>query len=336
MVKIALDCMGGDFAPGPIVKGAELAVKENIAHVVLLGDEKAIKTHLGTSKDIEILHTNTTVEMHESPSTALRKKKDSSMNKAFELVKAGNADAVVTAGNSGAAMAFAIFTLGRIHSVDRPAIATLHPTVNEGTSLLIDSGGNVDCKPMHLIQFAIMGDAFAKSVIGIKKPRVGLLSNGEEETKGNELTRETNSILKYMDINYIGYVEGTDIYNGKVDVIVSDGFVGNVALKVAEGIADSLNAFFKIKINSSIKNRMGYMFLKDVFQELVRKTDYSEYGGAPLLGVDGICIICHGKSNEKAIKNAIVMAKKFAEKGLNQSIKETISGYQSINRLKEK
>ncbi|MCX7966570.1 MAG: phosphate acyltransferase PlsX [Syntrophorhabdaceae bacterium] len=336
MVKIAIDCMGGDYAPGPIVKGAELAVHENIAHVVLLGDEKAIKSYLSTSKDIEIVHTTAAVEMHESPSVALRKKKDSSMNKAFELLKAGHVDGVVTAGNSGAAMAFAIFTLGRLHSVDRPAIATLHPTIDEGTSVLIDSGGNVDCKPMHLVQFAIMGDAFAKSVLGIKRPRVVLLSNGEEETKGNDLTRETNILMKYMDINYIGYVEGTDIYNGRADVIVSDGFVGNVALKVAEGIADSLNAFFKKRITASIKNKMGYMFLKDVFQELSKKTDYSEYGGAPLLGVDGICIICHGKSNEKAIKNAIAMARKFAEKGLNQSIKETISGYQSINREKEK
>lgn len=336
MVKIALDCMGGDFAPEPIVKGAELAVRENIAHVVLLGDERTIKSLISTTKGVDIVHTTSVVEMHESPSTALRKKKDSSMNRAFELLKEGKVDGVVTAGNSGAAMAFAIFTLGRVNYVDRPAIATLHPTVNEGTSVLIDSGGNVDCKPMHLVQFAAMGDAFAKSVLGLNKPRVGLLSNGEEETKGNELTRETNELLKHMDINYIGYVEGTDIYNGKADVIVSDGFVGNVALKVAEGIADSFNAFFKKNIESSAKHKIGYMFLKDVFYELAKKTDYSEYGGAPLLGVDGICIICHGKSNEKAIKNAIAMAKKFAEKGLNQSIKETISGYQSINRLKEK
>lgn len=336
MVKIALDCMGGDYAPAPIVKGAELAVKEDIAHVVLLGDEKLIRSHLGTFKNIEIVHTKTVVEMHESPSIALRKKKDSSMSKAFELLKSKEVDGIVTAGNSGAAMAFAIFTLGRLHSVDRPAIATLHPTIHDGTSVLIDSGGNVDCKPTHLVQFAIMGDAFAKSVLGIKTPRVGLLSNGEEETKGNELTKETHAILKYTNLNYIGYVEGTDIYNGKADVIVSDGFVGNVALKVAEGIAESLIAFFKKRITGSIKNKMGYIFLKDVFQELVKKTDYSEYGGAPLLGVDGICIICHGKSNEKAIKNAIIMAKKFVEKGLNQSIKETISGYKSINREKEK
>ncbi|MCX8110104.1 MAG: phosphate acyltransferase PlsX [Syntrophorhabdaceae bacterium] len=336
MVRIALDCMGGDNAPGEIIKGAEQAVMDNIAELVLVGDEGAIKSTLGISKGIEIVHTTTSVEMHESPSVALRKKRDSSMNRAFELLKAKYVDAVVTAGNSGAAMGFAIFTLGRFDSVDRPAIATLHPTVNEGTSILIDSGGNVDCKPVHLVQFAIMGDAFAKSVLGIANPRVGILSNGEEESKGNELTRDTNNIMKFMGINYIGYVEGADIYNGNADVVVCDGFVGNIALKVAEGIAESLNIFFRQKISRSLKNKMGYMLLKEMFQELTKKTDYSEYGGAPLLGVDGICIICHGKSNGKAIKNAIFMAKQYAEKGLNDSIKNTIKGYQTINRAKER
>ncbi|HOL05342.1 MAG TPA: phosphate acyltransferase PlsX [Syntrophorhabdaceae bacterium] len=336
MVKIALDCMGGDYAPGEIVRGAEQAVRDNIAELVLTGDERAIKSFLGVSKGIEIVHTASSVEMHESPSVALRKKRDSSMNRAFELLKAKYVDAVVTAGNSGAAMGFAIFTLGRFDSVDRPAIATLHPTVNDGTSILIDSGGNVDCKPVHLVQFAIMGDAFAKSVLGIAKPRVGILSNGEEESKGNELTRDTNNIMKFMGINYIGYVEGADIYNGNADVIVCDGFVGNIALKVAEGIAESLNAFFRQKISRSLKNKMGYMLLKEMFQELSKKTDYSEYGGAPLLGVDGICIICHGKSNGKAIRNAIFMAKKYAERGLNDSIKDTMKGYQTINRAKER
>ncbi|HOV90942.1 MAG TPA: phosphate acyltransferase PlsX [Syntrophorhabdaceae bacterium] len=336
MVKIALDCMGGDFAPQVIVKGAELAARDNMAELVLVGDEDAIKSSLGISKGIEIVHTTSSVEMCESPSTAIRKKRDSSMNKAFELVKARYADAVVTAGNSGAAMAFAIFTLGRLPSVDRPAIATLHPTVNDGTSIVIDSGGNVDCRPVHLVQFAIMGDAFAKSILGIPRPRIGILSNGEEESKGNELTRDTNNIMKYMDINYLGYVEGTDIYNGKADVIVCDGFVGNIALKVAEGIAESLNIFFKEKIKKTIKNKMGYLLLKDMFHELAKKTDYSEYGGAPLLGIDGICMICHGKSNEKAIKNAIIRAKQYAEKGLNESIKDTIKGHQSLNKTKEK
>ncbi|MBP8625711.1 MAG: phosphate acyltransferase PlsX [Syntrophorhabdales bacterium] len=336
MVKIAIDCMGGDYAPDAIVKGAEQAARDNMTKLVLVGDEDTIKASISMTKGIEIIHTPSCVEMHESPSVALRKKRDSSMNKAFELVKTGYADAVVTAGNSGAAMAFAIFTLGRLPSVDRPAIATLHPAVNDGTTILIDSGSNVDCKPVHLVQFAIMGDAFAKSVLGIARPRIGILSNGEEESKGNELTRDTNNIMKYMDINYIGYVEGAELYNGKTDVIVCDGFVGNIALKVAEGVGEFLNIFFKEKIKKTIKTRMGYLLLKDTFQELGKKTDYSEHGGAPLLGVDGICIICHGKSNEKAMKNAIFMAKKYAEKGLNQSIKDTIKGYQSINRSKEK
>lgn len=336
MIKVALDGMGGDFAPQMIVKGAELAVKENLAEIVLVGDEKAIKPLLSVSRGIDILHAPICVEMHESPSNALRKKRDSSMNKAFELVKENQAQAVVTAGNSGAAMGFAIFTLGRLQSVDRPAIATLHPTIKDGTSVLLDSGGNVDCKPTHLVQFAIMGGAFARSVLGIENPRIGILSNGEEETKGNELTRETHNIMKYMDINYLGYVEGTDIHNGRADVIITDGFAGNIALKVTEGVAESLYSFFKEKISSKFKNRIGYLLLKEAFGELARKTDYSEYGGAPLLGVDGICIICHGKSNEKAIKNAIGMAKSFAEKGLSQSIRETMQGYQLLRRAKER
>lgn len=328
MARIAVDAMGGDFAPQAIVRGAESACREKIVEqIILIGNEDLIKPLIKDPKGIEIVHTPITVEMHEAPSSALRKKRDSSMNRAFELMKAGIVQAVVTAGNSGAALAFAIFTLGRIGMVDRPAIATLHPNTAGGITVLMDAGGNVDCKPAHLIQFAIMGDAFARAVFGIKSPRIGLLSNGEEESKGNELTREAHSLMKTVDLNYIGYVEGTDLNNGRADVVICDGFVGNVALKISEGTAELLLSFFKENIEKSITKRIGYLFMKGAFEELRKKVDYSEYGGAPLLGVDGISIICHGKSNEKAIKNAIRLAQNFIDKNLNDSIKETMIGY---------
>jgi glycerol-3-phosphate acyltransferase PlsX len=336
MVKIAVDGMGGDFAPNVVVLGAESACKKKIADVVLVGDENAIKPLINNIDGIEIVHTPVYVEMDDTPSSALRRKRDSSINKAFELLKAKDVQAVVTAGNSGAAMAFAIFTLGRLPLVDRPAIATLHPNIKGSISILLDAGGNVDCKSMHLVQFAVMGNAFARCILGIDRPRIGLLSNAEEETKGNELTREVHAIIKTLNLNYIGYVEGTDMYNGNADVVVSDGFVGNVVVKVSEGVAEILNTFLKENIRKSFRRKMGYLLLKDTFEELARKMDYSEYGGAPLLGVDGICIICHGKSNERAIKNAIALAKSFIEKNLNEAIKEGMQSYQSVERTKEK
>jgi glycerol-3-phosphate acyltransferase PlsX len=336
MVKIAVDGMGGDFAPLAVVRGVELACSEKIADVVLLGDENAIKPLIRNPQGIEVIHTPTYVEMDEAPSNALRKKKDSSVNRAFELLKAKEVDAVVTAGNSGAAMGFAIFTLGRFPSVERPAIATLNPNAKGGVSVLLDSGGNVDCKPVHLVEFALMGDAFAKCVLGIDSPRIGILSNASEVTKGNELTRETHAVMKDLGLNYIGYLEGTDMHTGSADVVLSDGFVGNVALKISEGVAELLMALFKEGINKNFRRKIGYLLMKDVFKEITKKLDYSEIGGAPLLGVDGISVICHGKSNEKAIKNAIALAKGFVEKNLNESIKETMRNYQSFQKKKEK
>lgn len=324
MIKIAVDGMGGDYAPAVVVSGAESVARDKIAEIVLVGNEDAIRPLLKDSNGIEVVHTPVFVEMKESPSSALRKKRESSINKALELLKSGKVQAVVTAGNSGAAMAFAIFTLGRIGYVDRPAIATLHPNTRNSISILLDAGGNVDCKPIHLAQFAVMGDAFARCVLGVERPKVGLLSNGEEVTKGNELTREAHALIKGLDLNYIGYVEGTDMHNGRADVVVSDGFVGNVALKITEGVAESLMVFFKDAIKKNLKARMGHLLMKEVFDELKGKMDPSEYGGAPLLGVDGVCIICHGKSDEKAIRNAVLLAKRFVENGLNESIKETL------------
>jgi len=325
MVRIAVDGMGGDFAPQAIARGAEQALKEKIAEVVLVGDKSKLIPFLEYPDSIEIVHTDEYVEMTESPSAALRRKRGSSVNKAFELVRTGKAEGVVTAGNSGAAMAFAIFTLGRIGLVERPAIATLQPNVAKGTiTVLLDGGGNVDCKPVHLAQFAIMGSAFAKIALDIEAPRVGLLANAEEETKGNELTRDAHAMIKDLNLNYLGYVEGNHVHNGHVDVVVCDGFVGNIALKITEGVAESLMNFLRENIEKSLKKKIGYLLMKEIFNELAKKTDYSEYGGAPLLGVDGVCIICHGRSSERAIKSAISMAAGFVKKNLNESIKDTM------------
>jgi phosphate acyltransferase len=330
MVRIAVDAMGGDHAPLEIVRGAEAASSENIAEIVLVGDESAIVPLLVQPAAIEIVHTPVFIDMHESPSIALRRKKDSSINRAFGLLKTGNVEAVVSAGNSGATMAFAIFTLGRISGVERPAILTSHPNAKGAASILLDAGGTVDCRPSHLVQFAIMGNVFARHALGIEFPRVGLLSNGEEETKGNELTRETHAILKTLDLNYLGYVEGTELYNGRADVVVTDGFVGNVALKVAEGVAESMVAFLEAYISrQDLCDKAGHDLLSEVLQHLSLRMDYSEYGGVPLVGVNGVSIICHGKSDSRAIKNAIAQAKGFIGSGLNERIRDAIQYYAS-------
>ncbi len=327
--------MGGDHAPVEVVRGAEAACADGAGKVVLVGDEQAITPLLKARSGIEIVHTPVWVEMNESPSTAIRRKKDSSINKAFGLLKSGEVQAVVSAGNSGAAMAFAIFTLGRIPGVERPAILTVHPNVKGTRSCLLDAGGTVDCRPSHLVQFALMGNVFAKYALGIESPTVGVLSNGEEETKGNELTRETHALLKDANINYIGYIEGTDLYNGRADVMITDGFVGNVALKISEGISDAITSFLRRKIGHSLRGKFGYMLLENVFTELSRMVDYSEYGGAPLVGVDGVTIICHGKSNARAMKNAILHAKGFIGKNVNERIKDSMQEYSSQMRFKE-
>ncbi len=329
MVRIAVDAMGGDYAPEEVVRGVEAARAEKAGEMVLVGDENLIAPLLKAGSDIEIVHAPVFVDMKESPSSALRRKKESSVNKALTMLKAGAVQAVVTAGNSGAAMAFAIFTLGRIPGVERPAILTIHPNVTGTMSILLDAGGNVDCKPSHLVQFAIMGDVFARYALGIAAPKVGLLSNGEEETKGNELTRETHALLKGLNLNYMGYIEGTDLYNGTADVMITDGFVGNVALKISEGIGEAIAGFFKEKIGQNIRRRLGYLLLKDVFKAFSRMVDYSEYGGAPLVGVNGVCIICHGKSNQRAIKNAILQAKGFIGKNMNERIRDAMSDHLS-------
>ncbi len=322
-IVVGVDAMGGDRAPAVEVEGAVAAARAWGYAIVLVGDSVRIAAELQkhdvTGLDIRIQHASEVVGMHDSASDAVRKKKDSSIRVAFNLVKEGDTQAVVSAGNSGATMAAGMFVLKRISGIDRPAIATLIPNLKD-VSLVLDVGGNVDCKPHHLAQFALMGDVYSRNVLGKTRPRVGLLSNGEEESKGNEQTREAHRLLKSAPFNYVGYVEGRDIYNGSVDVIVCDGFVGNVVLKVSEGLAEGIGIMLRREIQQRFWARIGYLLSKPAFSAFKKKLDYAEYGGAPLLGIEGTGVICHGGSSPKAIKNAIRMAHDFVACKLNDKL----------------
>lgn len=335
-MKIAVDAMGGDFAPQSIVEGAFLAAKNHGIRVILVGDEDQVSKELSkypTSKlPIFVQHASHVVAMHDSPSLVIRKMKDTSVKVAIELAKEGEASGIVSAGNSGAAMALGMYIFKKLEGVDRPAIATTHPTL-KGSTVLIDSGGNVDCKSFHLVQFAMMGDAYAKYILGTKEPRIGVLSNGEEEGKGNELTREVHDILSKIDMNYIGYVEGRDLNSGEVDVIVCDGFVGNVALKISEGLWETISAIFKWEARDNIRAKVAYFLMKRAMRRLEKRLDYSEYGGAPLLGVNGNLVISHGASNAKAIMNAILLASDLAKNRLNEHLIEELKEKQDLLRL---
>jgi glycerol-3-phosphate acyltransferase PlsX len=338
-MKIAVDAMGGDFAPQTIVEGAVLASKKHGIKVVLVGDEDQISKELSkypTSKlPIYIHHAPHVVPMHESPSNVIRKMKDTSIKVAVELEKEGEVSGLVTAGNSGAAMAIAMYIFKKLEGVDRPAIVTVHPTP-KGSTALIDSGGNVDCKAFHLVQFAIMGDAYGKYILGEQEPRIGLLSNGEEEGKGNELTREVHEILSQTNLNYIGYVEGSDLNSGSVDVIVCDGFVGNVALKISEGLWETIHTILKWEAQDNLRAKLAYFLMGRAMRRLEKKVDYSELGGAPLLGVNGNCVICHGHSNAKAIMNAIVLAQNLAKNKLNEHVIQELKENEDLLRLGQK
>jgi glycerol-3-phosphate acyltransferase PlsX len=335
-MKIAVDAMGGDFAPMAIVEGAYLAAKNYGIRVILVGDEDQVSKELSkypTSKlPIYIHHAPHVVAMHDSPSVVIRKMKDTSIKAAIELAKEGEASGVISAGNSGAAMALAMYVFRKLEGVDRPAIATTHPSLR-GLTVLIDSGGNVDCKPFHLVQFAMMGDAYAKYILGTQDPRIGVLSNGEEEGKGNDLTREAHDILSKTDMNYIGYVEGRDLNSGEVDVIVCDGFVGNVALKISEGLWGTISAILRWEAQDNIRAKVAYFLMKRAIRRLEKRLDYSEYGGAPLIGINGNCVISHGSSNAKAIMNAILLASNLAKNRLNEHLIEELKEKQDLLRL---
>lgn len=320
--------MGGDNAPEIEVEGAVAACREFGIPVTLVGDrarlEQELAKHACAGLDIDIYHASEVIGMHDSASDAVRRKRDSSVRVSFDLVKNGKACAAVSAGNSGATMAAGMFVLKRIKGIERPAIATIFPTL-KGKTLVLDVGGNVDCKPIHLVQFAVLGEVYARYVMGISNPSVGLLSNGEEESKGNELTRETNSVLRTTSLNYSGYVEGRDIFKGDIDVVVCDGFVGNVVLKLSEGLSEAAGRMLKAEILKSWVSKLGYLFVRSAFSRFKKIVDYAEYGGAPLLGINGVGMICHGGSNVKAIKNAIRFAHDYAKSGVTEHVAEKLS-----------
>ncbi len=307
-----VDAMGGDHAPAAEVEGAVAAARRWGIPIILVGDtvkiEAELQRHRRDGLEITIQHASEVVGMHDSASDAVRKKKDSSIRVAFSLVRDGRAHAVVSAGNSGATMAAGMFVLKRIRGIDRPAIATILPNLKDKT-LVLDVGGNVDCKPHHLAEFALLGDVYARRVLGQANPRIGLLSNGSEETKGNEQTREAHQLLKGSPFNYLGYVEGRNVYDGSVDVVVCDGFVGNVVLKVSEGLAEGIGSMLRQELGKRSLSRIGYLLARPAFRAFKKRIDYAEYGGAPLLGIEGTGMICHGGSCSRAIMNAIFMAR---------------------------
>ena len=337
--KVAVDAMGGDHAPHATVEGSVLAAREFGIPVILVGDEDRIRRellrHEVENLPLEIKHTSEVVEMDETPTTAIKKKRDSSLRVAFELVRDRKAHAVVSAGNSGAAMAAALFVLRRLKGVERPAINTVIPSLNGAVSL-IDAGANPTCKPYYLVQFAIMGSVYMQEVMRIDKPRVGLLSNGEEESKGIDLTREANELLKRSSLNYIGYVEGRDIYKGGVDVVVCDGFVGNIILKTSEGVFEVLGQVLKEEISKSYLSKLGYLLSKKSFSNFKKKFDYSEHGGAPLLGVDGTVVISHGRSSSNAIKNAVRIASELVERDVTRHFLEHMEKNEDLFRVGKK
>jgi glycerol-3-phosphate acyltransferase PlsX len=327
---IAVDAMGSDTAPKPEVEGAIAAARQHDAHVVLVGQQERIRAELAhhpsaATLPIEVVNAGEVIGMHEKAALAVRSKRDSSMRVALRLVREGRAAGFTTAGNTGAAMATAKMVLGALPGVDRPALAAVFPTAKGTAAILLDVGANVDCKPHNLEQFAVMGEIYFRTIFGTERPRVGLLSVGEEESKGNELTRASYHLLKQLPLNFVGNVEGRDLYNGNVDVIVCDGFVGNVALKVSEGLVETVRYILTESLQSTLTRKVGYFLSRHAFQEFKKRLDYSEYGGAPLLGVRGVALVGHGSSNATAIKNAIRVAAEFANAGTNSLIEREIA-----------
>jgi len=337
-MKIAVDAMGGDNAPHAIVAGAVQAAKEYGAGIILVGIEQVVQAELkkhphASSLPIEIRNASEVVDMLDSPVTVYRRKKDSSIRIANELVKSGEAVAVISAGHTGAAMATSLFVLGKLEGIERPAIATFMPTM-KGTSIILDVGANVDCKPDHLLQFAIMGEVYAKYLLKVASPRVGLLSIGEEETKGNELTKEAFKLLTETSLNFIGNVEGRDVMSGKADVVVCDGFIGNVVLKISEAVAETVGLMIRENIGDNLIKKLGYIMMRPAFRALKRRVDYAEYGGMPLIGINGISIISHGRSSARAIQNAVRVAAELAKSEAIRHIHEDIEKNMELVRTK--
>jgi len=325
MVTIALDAMGGDHAPKSEVEGAIRAARTLGVKVILVGKQDVLRKELAQHEDIrelplEIHHASEQVTMEDSAAKAVRSKRDSSIRVASRLVRDGLAHGVVSAGNTGAVMATAKMVQGMLPGVDRPALASAFPSLKGTPVIVVDVGANVDCSPRMLAQFAVMGDIYSRVAFRKDRPRVGLLSIGEEEHKGNELTRAATPLLKSLPIHFIGNVEGSDIFAGETDVVVCDGFIGNVALKVGEGLVDMIYQMLRESLEATITRKIGYVLSRTAFKDFKKRLDYSEHGGAPLLGVKGVCIITHGRSNANAIKNAIRVAAELAGENINERI----------------
>ena len=329
MVTIAVDAMGGDKAPGPEIEGALRAARQYGHRVLLVGQRGTVEHELAkhaSRRDlpVDVVHAPDRITMDDHAAKAARTKRESSMHICARMVADGRADGFVSAGNTGACMAIAKMVLGKLPGVDRPALSGVFPTHKGTPVVVLDVGANVDCEPQMLAQFALMGEIYSRLVLKVKKPRVGLLSIGEEEHKGNALTRDATPLLKTMDGNFIGNVEGRDLYSGQADVIVCDGFVGNVALKVSEGLVDMIRGMLRDSLEATVTRKLGYVLARSAFTDFKKRMDYSEYGGAPLLGVKGVCIICHGRSDANAIKNAVRVAADFAASNMNQRIEEEL------------
>lgn len=327
-MKIAIDGMGGDNAPKSNVEGVVSAIKEYNIDIIITGDKDALEKEFANYEfdrsKLEIVHTTEIIENEDKPVKAIRSKKDSSMVVALRLVKEGKADAVVSAGNTGALLAGGLFVVGRIKGIDRPCLCPAIPNVKRGMTIIADGGANADCKPRNLVEFAAMTNIYSKKVLGIENPRISLANVGAEEGKGNDLMKKSYEELKNMDINFIGNLEARDVINAKTDIIVCDGFTGNILLKSAEGVAMSVMGLLKETFLSSTKGKIGAMLLKDDLRKLKSFMDYAEYGGAPLLGVNGGVIKAHGSSNSKAIKNAINQGIKFAQGNVLKDIEEFV------------
>lgn len=326
-MRVAVDGMGGDNSPEAVVKGSILAAKEYDVSIIIAGPEETIKNELKKynfeGDKIKVVNASEVISPNESPVAAIRKKKDSSINKILNMVKDGEADAAVSAGSTGAFMAGSLFIVGRIKGIDRPAISPIIPGKNN-PFMLIDCGANVDCKPVNLVQFALMGKIYFESVLKYKNPTIGLINNGAEEEKGNKLTKTVYKLLKDAPVNFVGNVEPRDISSGNVNILVCDGFVGNTVLKMYEGVATNIFSMLKKEIMSSTRSKLGGLLLKPVVKNFKKKFDYSEYGGAPFVGINGICVKAHGSSDAKAFKNAIKQAINIYNNGVIDKIKKSI------------
>lgn len=328
-MRIAVDAMGGDHAPSRVVDGALAAARHLGIGVDLVGRTAAIRTELGrhddaAALDLRVVEAPDVIEMAEAPAQALRRKPGASIRVAAELVARGEAAALVSVGHTGAAVVAAHAAFGMLPGVDRPGLAPSVPT-RHGSAVLIDAGATVECKPANLLQFGVMGDVYARAWLGIGRPRVGLLSIGEEASKGNELTREAHRLLKASRLRFVGNVEARDIFSGEADVIVCDGFTGNVALKLSEGLVEMVEELLGDELQSTFSAQMGYLLSRRAFRRFRKRVDYSEYGGAPLMGVAGLCIVGHGRSSAKAIRNAVAMASRFVSSHVLARVEQGIA-----------